>query len=264
MLGSAPFRPREDLGRILPKPLAPSLELLPPSTPAGLDLVLLGGPGSGKGTQAAQLSARLRLPHVATGNLFRENLRQQTELGRVARNYMDRGELVPDEVTDAMVEQRLALPDTGEGFILDGFPRSVAQAHALAEILGRLRRGLAAVLYIRVSDAAIVARLSARLVCRKCEASYHLHFQPPRQPGRCDICAGELYQRADDNPDTVRARLVTFHRQTEPLIAFYAAAGLLRTIAGEGAPAAITDACLTALGQAANDRIGPRPDGRGV
>lgn len=196
--------------------------------------VLLGGPGSGKGTQAERLSAECRLPHIATGDLFRENLRQATPLGQLAKTYMDRGELVPDDVTEAMVEERLTRPDAAAGFILDGFPRTLPQAHALMEMLARLERRLAAVIYIKVSDEAIVSRLSARQICRQCQAPYHAQFKPSRQAGVCDACGGPLYQRADDNPVTVRARLATFHGQTEPLIEYYRQAGLLHTIDGEG------------------------------
>ena len=205
-----------------------------------LDLVLLGGPGSGKGTQAERLSAQLRLPHIATGDLFRENLKQATPLGQLAKTYMDRGELVPDDVTEAMVEERLARPDTTPGFILDGFPRTLPQAEALAEMLAKLQRRLAGVLGINVSDEAIVGRLSGRLICRQCQAPYHRQFKPPQKPGVCDLCGGELYQRDDDNPATVRARLKTYHDQTEPLTAYYQRAGLLHAIDGEGDVAAVT------------------------
>jgi adenylate kinase len=212
-----------------------------------LDLVLLGGPGSGKGTQAERLCAELKLPHIATGDLFRDNLRNNTELGRLARTYMDRGELVPDDVTEAMVEERLARSDTHAGFVLDGFPRTLTQATALMDMVAQLHRRISGVLYIKVSDEAIISRLSGRLICRKCQAPYHLQFKPPHKTGVCDTCGGELYQRADDNPNTVRARLVTFHSQTEPLIAFYRRAGLLHEIAGEGALADISARCLAAV-----------------
>lgn len=211
------------------------------------DLVLLGGPGSGKGTQAERLCAELRLPHIATGDLFRENLRQATDLGKLAQTYMDRGELVPDDVTEAMVEARLARPDTQDGFILDGFPRTLSQAGALADMTTRLQRRIAAVLYIKVSDDALVGRLSGRMICRACQAPYHLQFKPPRQPGVCDSCGGELYQRADDNPKTVRARLITFHGQTEPLIAYYQQASLLHEIDGEGTLPEVCARSLAAL-----------------
>ena len=206
-----------------------------------LDLVLLGGPGSGKGTQAEQLSEQLNLPHVATGDLFRENLKNATDLGKLAKTYMDRGELVPDDVTEAMVEERLARPDTHDGFILDGFPRTLPQAQALMDIMAGLQRRIAGVLYINVSDEAIVNRLSGRLICRNCQTPYHKQFQPPGKPGICDKCGGELYQRDDDNPNTVRARLRTFHGQTEPLIEYYKKAGLLVEINGEGEVALVTE-----------------------
>ncbi|MSU73435.1 MAG: nucleoside monophosphate kinase [Opitutus sp.] len=176
--------------------------------------------------------------------MFRGNLRQATELGRLAKTYMDRGELVPDDVTDAMVGERLARPDARAGFILDGFPRTTHQAEALTEMLTRLHRRLAGVLYINVSDTAIVDRLSGRLICRSCQAPYHTLFKPAKIPGVCDTCGGELYQRTDDNPGTVRARLVTFHRQTEPLIAHYRRAGLLHEIDGEGDVAGIAGRSL--------------------
>ncbi len=214
---------------------------------ATVDLVLLGGPGSGKGTQAERLCAELKLRHVATGDLFRDNLRQATELGRLAKNYMDRGELVPDDVTDAMVAERLARPDAHEGFILDGFPRTTHQAEALQEILTGLHRRLGGVLYINVSDAAIIDRLSGRMICRNCQAPYHRLFKPARAPGICDSCGGELYQRADDNPGTIRARLVTFHRQTEPLIDYYRRAGLLHEIDGAGDVSGISGRCFAAV-----------------
>jgi adenylate kinase len=218
-----------------------------PITRTTLDLVLLGGPGSGKGTQAERLCAELKLPHIATGDLFRDNLRQATELGRLAKTYMERGELVPDDVTDAMVEERLARPDVQAGFVLDGFPRTTHQAEALSEMLARLNRGLAAVLYINVPDTAIVGRLSGRLICRRCQAPYHNQFKPPANSGVCDACGGELYQRADDNPETVRARLVTFHRQTEPLIEYFRQPGLLHEIDGEGEVAGVAERCLASV-----------------
>lgn len=211
------------------------------------DVVLLGGPGSGKGTQAERLCTELKLPHIATGDLFRENLRQATELGQLAQTYMKRGELVPDDVTEAMVEERLARPDTQGGFILDGFPRTLPQAGALTDMMARLSRRIAAVLYIKVPDEALVGRLSGRMICRACQAPYHLQFKRPRESGRCDSCGGELYQRADDNPQTVRVRLLTFHAQTEPLIDYYRQAGLLHEIDGEGPLPEVNARSLAAL-----------------
>jgi adenylate kinase len=215
---------------------------------------LLGGPGSGKGTQAEQLSKELKLPHIATGDLFRDNLQNVTDLGKLAKTYMDRGELVPDDVTDAMVAERLARSDTRDGFILDGFPRTLPQARALADMLAGLKRRIAGVLYINVSDEAIVDRLSGRLICRNCQTPFHRQFKPPRNPGVCDNCSGELYQRADDNPDTVRARLKTFHAQTEPLIGHYAKAGLLHEISGEGDVSAVVARSLAAARSLAGAR----------
>jgi adenylate kinase len=225
------FATADDLAR-LGRPPAPA-PVPGKRTGATTDIVLIGGPGSGKGTQAERIGARLKLAHIATGDLFRENLRQATELGKLAKTYMDRGELVPDDVTEAMVEERLSRPDVHAGFILDGFPRTLPQAQALTEILGRLERRVAGVVHIKVSDDALIMRLSGRLICRQCQAPYHSFFQPPRRPGVCDKCGGELYQRTDDNVETVRARLMTYHRQTEPLIAYYRDAGLLREIDGE-------------------------------
>lgn len=243
--GTATFAAREEVTRIVAvESAALSAAQLARASP---DVVLLGGPGSGKGTQAGRLCAELRLPHIATGDLFRENLRQATDLGKLAQAYMDRGELVPDDVTEAMVEVRLAQPDAQGGFILDGFPRTLPQAGALTEMMTRLQRRIAAVLYIKVPDEALVGRLSGRMICRACQSPCHLQFKPPRQPGVCDSCGGELYQRADDNPRTVRARLVTFHGQTEPLIAYYQQAGLLHEINGEGALAEVNARSLAVL-----------------
>jgi adenylate kinase len=218
-----------------------------PTTRSSLDLVLLGGPGSGKGTQAERLCAALSLPHISTGDLFRENLQRGTDLGQLAKIYMERGELVPDDVTEAMVEERLERPDTRTGFILDGFPRTLPQAGALRDMLDRQQRRIAGVLYIKVSDAALTGRLSGRLICQACQAPYHLQFKPSQRSGICDVCGGELYQRADDNPATVRARLTTFHGQTGPLIDSYRQAGLLLEIDGEGPLAEVGARCLAAL-----------------
>jgi adenylate kinase len=212
-----------------------------------LDLVLFGGPGSGKGTQAERLSQTLKLSHIATGDLFRENLQHGTQLGRLAKSYMDRGELVPDEVTEAIVEDRLARPDTAVGFILDGFPRTLHQAEALTNMLSKQGRQVSRVLYINVSDEEIVNRLSGRLICQQCQTPYHLQFKPPRQDNICDRCGGVLYQRDDDRPETVRARLRTFHRQTEPVLDYYRQAGLLSEIDGQGAIEDVTARALAAI-----------------
>ena len=198
------------------------------------DLVLVGGPGSGKGTQAEHLQSYLGLTHIASGDLFRESLSSESSLGKLAKSYMERGELVPDDVTEAMVEERLARHDVEAGFILDGFPRTLAQAYALTEILNAKKRRIDGVIYIRVSDSEIVNRISGRLICRQCQVPYHVQFKPPQIAGTCDRCGGELYQRDDDNSNTVRARLKTFHQQTAPMIDYYREAGLLIEIDGEG------------------------------
>jgi adenylate kinase len=227
-------------------------EPVPALTPAetkkaSLNMVLLGAPGSGKGTQAEQLRNEFNLPHIATGDLFRENIKNQTDLGRLAKSYMDRGELVPDEVTESMVQDRLSRPDTSQGFILDGFPRTLGQAEALTEIMTEMRRRIDAVLYIKVPDEAIIERLSGRLICRNCQTPYHVKFNPPQAEGVCDVCGGELYQRDDDNPETVRARLKTFHGQTAPLIDYYTVAGLLVEIDGEGEVAQVVERTMNAV-----------------
>lgn len=212
-----------------------------------LDIVLFGGPGSGKGTQAEQLSKHFNLPHIATGDLFRENLKRETELGKLAKTYMDRGELVPDHITEAMVRERLSQPDTAAGFILDGFPRTISQAEALTEIMTAMQRRLTGGLYIKVPDEELVKRLSGRLICRNCQTPYHREYNPPIEEGRCDICGGELYQRDDDNPATVRQRLKTFHRQTEPLFDYYQKLGLLVEIDGQGKVSEVADRAIAAV-----------------
>ncbi len=216
------------------------------SPDSSLDIILLGAPGSGKGTQAQHLCAELNLVHVASGDLFRENLKHETELGKLAKTYMDRGALVPDDVTVAMVRERLSRPDTAGGFVLDGFPRTLPQAEALTEMLEGLGRRLNGVLYIKVGDEEIVKRLSGRWICRNCQTPFHTLYNPPRQPGVCDVCGGELYQRDDDNPATVRNRLETFHRQTAPLIDYYEDQGLLVEVEGEGDVADVTARALAA------------------
>jgi len=209
-------------------------------------LVLLGPPGSGKGTQAELLHEKLKLPHVASGDLFRENLKNETELGLLAKKYMDKGQLVPDDVTIAMVRERLQQPDCAQGVILDGFPRTLAQAESLDEMLAGMGRRLNGVLYLAVPDEELVRRLSGRWICSQCQTPYHTLFNPPAEEGICDLCGGELYQRDDDKPETVRARLKVYHRQTAPLIDYYRRAGLLVKVDGakdiESVNAALLDA----------------------
>lgn len=197
-----------------------------------LFLVLLGGPGAGKGTQAERLSETLDIPQVSTGDLFRENLKKETELGLLAKGYMERGELVPDEVTVGMVRERLARPDAGKGAILDGFPRTIAQAEALGMLLAELGHKLAVVPNIQVPEDVLLARLAGRWTCRTCGAMYHQLFSPPQEDSVCDRCGGQLYQRPDDAPETQKYRIVVYFEQTAPLIDYYREKGLLVEVDG--------------------------------
>ncbi len=197
-------------------------------------IVLLGPPGSGKGTQADQLSKRLNLKHIATGDLFRYNLKNETNLGKLAKSYMDKGHLVPNDVTVAMVEERLSRPDVTNGVMFDGFPRNCEQADALDKMLQTDGRTLMGVLYLNVPDEEIIMRLSGRLTCRNCQATYHRIFNPPKVEGICDACGGELYQRADDSEETVKRRLEIYKENTAPLIERYRDKGLLVEVDGVG------------------------------
>ena len=212
-----------------------------------IDLVVLGGPGSGKGTQSALLRKHLGLPHIATGDLFRDNLKSQTALGKMASAYMKRGELVPDDLTLSMVRQRLQQPDTSNGFILDGFPRNLHQAHNLTDMIHTMERKLSCVFYIHVSDEEIIRRVSGRMICYICQTPFHLKFNPPHQEGICDICGGELYQRDDDNFRTVQDRLKNFHRRNELLLDFYRSAGILKEIQGQGSVQSVSERLLEVI-----------------
>ena len=199
-----------------------------------MEIILLGPPGAGKGTQADQLHTYLKLPHVASGDLFRDNLHNQTELGILAKKYMDKGQLVPDDVTIAMVKDRLQRDDCTSGVILDGFPRTVTQAEGLDRIFQDLGRSLNGVLYIAVTDDVLIDRLSGRWICRECQTPFHTMFSPSEAEGVCDACGGELYQRDDDKPETVKARLHVFHEQTAPLIQYFKDKGALIEVDGSG------------------------------
>jgi adenylate kinase len=194
-------------------------------------LVFLGVPGAGKGTQAKLLEESLHLPQVSTGDIFRYNLKNQTELGLLAKSYMDRGDLVPDEVTIKMVEDRLQKPDCAQGAILDGFPRNLVQATAFDAIVAPYG-GVTLVPLINLDDNEAMHRITGRRVCRSCGAVYHVDFNPPKKSGVCDIDQGELYQRADDAPETVRNRLYVYYKQTSPLIGYYYAHALLADLDG--------------------------------
>ncbi|MEU3187257.1 adenylate kinase [Streptomyces sp. NPDC006923] len=214
-------------------------------------IVLVGPPGAGKGTQAAYLAKNLSVPHISTGDLFRANISQGTELGKKAKAYMDAGELVPDEVTIAMARDRMSRPDAGNGFLLDGFPRNLSQAKALDEALKEDGVRLDAVLDLEVPEEEVVKRIAGRRVCRNDSSHvFHVTYSPPEQEGVCDTCGGELYQRDDDSEETVRTRLEVYHTQTEPIIDHYKAQGLVVTISALGKVTEVTERAMEALQQA--------------
>jgi adenylate kinase len=197
-------------------------------------VIFLGAPGAGKGTQARRLAAGSGVPQVATGDMLREAVAEGTPLGREAKRYMDQGALVPDEVVIGLVDERLARPDAGRGYVLDGFPRTVAQAEALDGLLRRRGQALDRVVFFDVSREELLRRLTGRRVCRQCGAAFHLVSAPPKEQGRCDQCGGDLYQRTDDGESTVAHRLDVYQAQTAPLLDYYKQRGLLVRVAGEG------------------------------
>jgi adenylate kinase len=203
---------------------------------AELNLVLLGPPGSGKGTQGERLAQDLRLPYYATGDILRAAVRDETELGRTAKEYMDRGDLVPDEVIVGVIAERIDSAEAADGFILDGYPRTEPQAEALAGELEELGRGLTAVLLIDVDDNEVVRRLGGRRTCAENGHVFHLEFNPPEREGVCDIDGSELLVRDDDKPDVIRHRLAQYHDKTEPLVAYYDRQSVLRRIDGAASP----------------------------
>jgi len=210
-------------------------------------LILVGPPGAGKGTQAVQLAKHYKIPHISTGDIFRANLKNGTELGKQAQSFMDRGELVPDSVTNEMVKDRLGNSDVGNGFLLDGFPRNTNQAEVLDSILKVKNMPLDAALELKIDHAEIIKRLSGRRTCRGCGASSHIEFEKPKVAGVCDKCQGELYQREDDNEEVVSRRLEIYSEQTEPIISFYKSAGLLKNISALGEVSEITKNAIAIL-----------------
>jgi adenylate kinase len=210
-------------------------------------VVLVGPPGAGKGTQAQIVATELSIPQVSTGDIFRANVSGETELGKQAKAYMDRGELVPDEVTNAMVRDRLAQDDAAQGFLLDGFPRNVKQAEALDGILADMGVRLDSVLDMVVDHEEVVRRLEGRRTCRACGRVHHVDYDPPQTDGVCDRCGGELFQRDDDRPETIRRRLEVYEEQTAPLVAFYEERGLVARIEATGRVEDVTRRALDAL-----------------
>lgn len=198
-----------------------------------MNLVLMGLPGAGKGTQAEKIVEKYGIPHISTGDMFRAAIKESTELGLQAKSFMDQGNLVPDEVTIGIVRERLSKEDCAEGFLLDGFPRTVAQAEALENILSDLNKKIDYVINIDVDQEFLMERLTGRRICKSCGSTYHMVFNPPAKDGVCDRCGGELYQRADDNAETVQNRLEVNQKQTKPLLDFYEGKGYLRNINGQ-------------------------------
>jgi adenylate kinase len=213
-------------------------------------LAFLGPPGAGKGTQARELGREWGVPHLATGDMLREALAAGTALGQEAKRFMDQGSLVPDEVIIGLMRERLEKPDAAKGFILDGFPRTIAQAEALARLLKDAGQSLDAVIFFEVSEPELLRRLTGRRVCSQCQTTYHLVSAPPKKAGVCDRCGGELYQREDDSEETVRRRLEVYARQTAPLLDYYRQRSLLTTVAGEGPIDSIRQAIRRAAGMA--------------
>lgn len=211
-------------------------------------MILLGPPGCGKGTQAKMLIEAYGIPQISTGDILREAIARKTDLGLEAKNYMDKGLLVPDNLVIKIIEGRLRKEDCAGGFILDGFPRTLGQAEALEATLAAMNQQIQHVLSIEVEDGELIRRLTGRRICRKCGESFHLVFNPPRQEGQCDSCRGELYQRDDDKEETIRKRLNVYQSQTAPLISFYQKKGMLRPVSGVGSIDAIKQRIERALG----------------
>ncbi|MDD1751784.1 MAG: adenylate kinase [Methanotrichaceae archaeon] len=198
-----------------------------------MNIVLLGPPGSGKGTQAKMIADKYKVKHISTGDILRENVRNGTPLGKEAKKYMDAGKLVPDTLLIDIIKDRLAKPDVKNGWMLDGYPRTIPQAEAMEKIMPTLGQKLNVVLNIDVPDNELVERLSGRRMC-KCGTSYHIQFNPPKEAGKCDVCHGDLYHRDDDKAEAIMKRLETYHNQTQPLIDYYSKKGIIANIKGSG------------------------------
>ena len=212
-------------------------------------VVFLGAPGAGKGTQAAEVAKALKLAHIATGDMFREAQKKGTKLAMEAKSYMDRGMLVPDEITIKMVLERISAPDCKNGVIFDGFPRNLAQAQALDKAMAEQSKAIDKVVYIKVSEEELLKRLGGRWICRQCQTPYHEVASPPKVRGKCDDCGGDLYQRSDDVPETIEERLKVFFAQTSPLIDYFTKAGKLLEVNGEGGMDEIKQRILNAIGK---------------
>ncbi|PTH57730.1 adenylate kinase [Staphylococcus arlettae] len=197
-----------------------------------MNIILMGLPGAGKGTQASEIVKKFPIPHISTGDMFRKAIKDETDLGKEAKSYMDRGELVPDEVTVGIVKERISEDDAKKGFLLDGFPRTIEQAEALNDIMQELGRSIDAVINIEVPEEELMNRLTGRRICETCGTTYHLVFNPPKVDGVCDLDGGKLYQREDDNPETVANRLSVNVKQSKPILSYYQDNGVLENIDG--------------------------------
>jgi adenylate kinase len=220
-----------------------------------MNIILLGAPGAGKGTQGNILAEKFRIPQISTGDILRANVRNKTQLGLKAKEFMDKGALVPDDIVVSMVVDRINEEDARGGFILDGFPRNINQAEVLEKTLSSMRKSIGAVVGIEVDRKELVRRLSGRRVCRKCGASYHVIFNPPVNIGMCDKCGSEIYQRDDDKEDTIEARLKVYEQETFPLVDYYSRKGLYRGIDGKGSVDQITLTIVGAIEGSDNSKV---------
>ena len=211
-------------------------------------IILLGPPGAGKGTQAAGIVEKYNIPHISTGDIFRKNIKEGTDLGKKAKEYMDQGLLVPDELTVGLVTDRITQDDCKNGFMLDGFPRNVAQAQQLGQYLNSVDLALDRVINIEVDKDILVGRAVGRRICKSCGATYHVEFNPPKVDGTCDVCGGELYQRADDNEETVSKRIQVYLDETKPLADYYSNEGIIANINGEQSIDKVFEDIVAALG----------------